>query len=406
VTLPEGDPEPAAGETAEPDGPLAELAGRKPIIVCCGSGGVGKTTTAAVLALAGARRGRNAVVVTIDPAKRLANALGLDALSDTAHEIGRDVWDPDGTAPPGGRLSALMLDTKSTFDHLVLKYSADPIQGQRILENRFYRNISGALAGTQEYMAMEKLHELHDEGGYELIVIDTPPTRNALDFLDAPARLTRLLDNKVFRLVMAPTRASFRVANLALQAFFRTVSKVIGTEVVEDLVLFFQAFEGMEEGFRQRAHRVLELLSDEGTAFVLVTAPARDAVSEAAYFADRLEGARLRVNGLVVNRIHPEFGAEEPDGLRDRSRALADGREATGDPDAARRLGELYANLADFVELAKRERRHLEGLEWSVGAVPVVRVPMLGVEVCDIASLSEVGRYLLAGASGGAAAAG
>jgi anion-transporting ArsA/GET3 family ATPase len=301
-----------------------------------------------------------------------------------------------------------MLDTKSTFDHLVLKYSADPTQGRRILENRFYRNISGALAGTQEYMAMEKLHELHEDGGYDLIVIDTPPTRNALDFLDAPARLTRLLDNKVFRLVMAPTRASFRVANLALQAFFRTVSKVIGTEVVEDLVLFFQAFEGMEDGFRQRAHRVLELLSDEGTAFVLVTAPARDAVSEAGYFADRLEGAGLRVNGLVVNRIHPEFGAEEPGELRARSRVLADpaGGSGDGDADAARRLGELYANLADFVELATRERRHLEGLERSIGRVPVVRVPLLGVEVCDIASLGEVGRYLLGAASDGAAAAG
>jgi anion-transporting ArsA/GET3 family ATPase len=376
-------------------GPLDRLAGEQPIIVCCGSGGVGKTTTAAVLALAGARRGRDAVVVTIDPAKRLANALGLDALSDTAHEIDRELWDPEGAAPAGGRLSALMLDTKSTFDHLVAKYSADPAQGQRILENRFYRNISGALAGTQEYMAMEKLYELHDEGGYELIVIDTPPTRNALDFLDAPARLTRLLDNKVFRLVMAPTRASFRVANLALQAFFRTVSKVIGTEVVEDLVLFFQAFEGMEEGFRHRAHRVLELLSDEGTAFVLVTAPARDAVSEAGYFADRLEKAGLRVNGLVVNRIHPEFGADAPEGLR------AGGADGAGDRAAARQLEELYDNLADFIELSQRERHHLEGLERSVGPVPVVRVPLLEVEVCDISSLTEVGRYLLAAASDG-----
>jgi anion-transporting ArsA/GET3 family ATPase len=371
-------------------GPLGRLAAERPIIVCCGSGGVGKTTTAAVLALAGARAGRNAVVVTIDPAKRLANALGLDALSDTAHEIDRELWDPDGVAPPEGRLSALMLDTKSTFDHLVLKYSPDPTQGARILENRFYRNISGALAGTQEYMAMEKLHELHEEGGYELIVIDTPPTRNALDFLDAPARLTRLLDNKVFRLVMAPTRASFRVANIALQAFFRTVSRIIGKEVVDDLVLFFQAFEGMEDGFRQRAHRVLELLSDQRTAFVLVTAPARDAVSEAGYFADRLEGAGLRVDGLVVNRIHPEFGGQSPDDLRSRD----------GDGEAASPLAELYDNLADFIELAERERRHLEGLERSVQGVPIVRVPLLEIEVCDISSLTEVGAHLLGDASG------
>ncbi len=404
--IPSGDTPEPPGFPVPANGPLGRLAARNPIIVCCGSGGVGKTTTAAVLALAGARQGRDAVVVTIDPAKRLANALGLDALSDTVHEIDRALWDLDGTAPEGGRLSAAMLDTKSTFDHLVLKYSADAAQGQRILENRFYRNISGALAGTQEYMAMEKLHELHDEGGYELIVIDTPPTRNALDFLDAPARLTRLLDNKVFRLVMAPTRASFRVANLALQAFFRTVSKIIGTEVVEDLVLFFQAFEGMEDGFRRRAQRVLELLSDEGTAFVLVTAPARDAVSEARYFADRLEKAGLRVDGLVVNRIHPELGAEPPERLGPLS----------GDETAARQLRELYDNLADFVELSKRELGHLAALERSVAelsggrprtpGVPVVKVPLLEVEVCDIESLTEVGRYLLAPASDGRSTAG
>jgi anion-transporting ArsA/GET3 family ATPase len=373
-------------ETAVADGPLARLAAEQPIIVCCGSGGVGKTTTAAVLALAGARQGRNAIVVTIDPAKRLANALGLDALSDTAHEIERELWDPGGVAPAGGRLSALMLDTKSTFDHLVLKYSADEAQGERILKNTFYRNLSGALAGTQEYMAMEKLHELHEEGGYDLIVIDTPPTRNALDFLDAPARITRLLNNKLFRLLMAPTRASFRVANFALQAFFRTVAKVIGKEVVEDLVLFFQAFEGMEEGFRLRATRVMQLLSDRRTAFVLVTAPARDAVAEARYFHDRLEDAHLRVNGLVVNRIHPEFGdaVAPPPGSSDGT------------------MGELYANLADFIELSKREQGHLEGLERSVGPVPIVRVPLLEVEVCDIASLTEVGRYLLGPASAAA----
>jgi anion-transporting ArsA/GET3 family ATPase len=175
------------------------------------------------------------------------------------------------------------------------------------------------------------------------------------------------------------------VANIALQAFFRTVSKVIGTEVIEDLVLFFQAFEGMEDGFRQRAKRVMDLLTDEATAFVLVTAPARDAVSEAGYFADRLEAANLRISSLVVNRIHPDFGAVTPDG-----------------PPASE-LDELYANLADFIELSKRERGHLEGLERSVGTVPVVKVPLLEVEVCDITSLTEVGQHLLGAASVGSA---
>ncbi len=191
---------------------VAELVEKRSIVVCCGTGGVGKTTVSAVLAVEGARRGRNAVVVTIDPAKRLANTLGLDSLSNTAHEIDRRLWDPDGNAPPGGRLSALMLDTKSTFDGLIAKYSADPEQAARIVDNRFYRSISSALSGTQEYMAMEKLYELHEESGYELIVVDTPPTRHALDFLDAPRRLTRLLDNRIFS---APSTAWRRASATA-----------------------------------------------------------------------------------------------------------------------------------------------------------------------------------------------
>src|SRR5690349_14035488 len=267
---------------------LDVLVEHRQVVVCCGSGGVGKTTTAAVVALEGARRGRNAVVVTIDPAKRLANALGLDRLSDTASEIERARWDPAGAAPASGRLSALMLDTKSTFDRLITRNAPSADQAQRILDNRFYRNVSSALGGTQEYMAMEKLHELHDEGGYDLIVVDTPPTRHALDFLDAPKRLTRLLDNRIFRLLMTPARATMRVASVAVQTFLRTVSRVVGTEVVEDVVAFFRAFEGMEEGFRSRAAAVDALLSDPSTAFVLVTSPRRDAVDEARFFAERL----------------------------------------------------------------------------------------------------------------------
>jgi anion-transporting ArsA/GET3 family ATPase len=371
---------------------LAELTATRHIVVCCGSGGVGKTTTAAALALAGARHGRNAVVVTIDPAKRLTNALGLDSLSDTAHEIERSLWDPKGEAPAGGRLSALMLDTKSTFDHLVAKYAADSSQERRILENRFYRNLSSVLSGTQEYMAMEKLYELHEEGGFELIVVDTPPTRHALDFLDDPHLLTRHIDNRLFRLVMAPTRASFRVANFALQAFFRTVARIIGTEVVDDLVLFFKAFEGMEAGFRQRAAAVNDLLAARETAFVLVTSPGRDSVSEAGYFARRLRRGGLVVDGLVVNRVHPSFGAEAPDSLRERAAALV---PPDGNGEAGRRLAALYANLADFGEVARRERHHLAGLEAQVGEIPVVHVPFLAIEVHDFSGLEEVGHHLL-----------
>src|SRR5688500_12179490 len=223
---------------------LGSLPAEASIVICCGSGGVGKTTTAAAIALEAARLGRRACVVTIDPAKRLADALGLESLTNRPGQIEGD-W--------SGELWALMLDTKTTFDDLVGRYAASPEQAQGILGNRLYRNISGALSGTQEYMAMEKLYELHVGGQFDLVVVDTPPTRNALDFLDAPRRLSRFLDNRIFRLLMMPTRAYMRAVSVATQAFLRTISKVIGNEVVSDAVAFFNAFEGMEQGFRERA---------------------------------------------------------------------------------------------------------------------------------------------------------
>jgi anion-transporting ArsA/GET3 family ATPase len=372
-------------EASGPTGPLARLAAEQPIVVCCGSGGVGKTTTAAVLALAGARQGRNAVVVTIDPAKRLANALGLDALSDTAHEIDRKLWDPDGSAPESGRLSALMLDTKSTFDHLVLKYAGDPTQGARILENRFYRNISGALSGTQEYMAMEKLYELHENTDYDLVVVDTPPTRNALDFIDAPRRLTRFLDHRLFRMITSPGRGIVKAVNVAAQAFLRTVAKVVGAEVIDDAVAFFQAFEGMEQGFRDRADAVFHLLSDDDTAFVLVASPRRDTIEEARFFADRLAEADIAVRALIVNRMHPRFGDGLAEATRERAATLADTD-----------IGGLYENLADFQLVASREEEHLAGLAEAVAPAPVVRVPFLSTDVHDLDGLSELATHIVA----------
>jgi anion-transporting ArsA/GET3 family ATPase len=269
------------------DGELRALLRQSRIVVCTGSGGVGKTTAAAVLALEGARLGLKACVVTIDPAKRLADALGLEGLTNTASKI-------DGAWP--GELWALMLDTKSTFDALVVKNAETTAQSDSILANRFYRNISGALSGTQEYMAMEKLYELHEENDFELIVVDTPPSRNALDFLEAPRRLTRFLDHRLYRILMAPTRGFVKAINVAAQAFLRTMSKVIGGDVVEDAVTFFRAFDGMEQGFRERAERVLDLLTHEETAFILVTAARRDVVEEAAYFASKLREAHIPVS--------------------------------------------------------------------------------------------------------------
>jgi len=364
---------------------LRDLVEHRHVLVCCGTGGVGKTTTAAALAIEGARRGRRTIVVTIDPAKRLANALGLDELSNTPREIGRDRWDPTGAAPIGGRLFALMLDTEGTFDQLVAKYSLSGDQAETILENRFYRNIAGALSGTQEYMAMEKLYELHDSDAFDLIVVDTPPTRHALDFLDAPKRLTRMLDNRVFRMLMVPASTAMRIGGFAATALLKTISRVVGTEVVDDVVAFFRAFEGMEQGFRDRAHQVTELLGSTDTAFVLITSPRHDAVEEAEFFAERLVEGRYSVDALIVNRVHPRFTEARPDDLR--------ARATVADPALADRL----RNLADFEAIARHERDQLAGLEARVGDAPVTYVPELGRDVHDFAALHAVGAHLAGG---------
>ncbi len=288
-----------------------------------------------------------------------------------------------------GRLHALMLDTETTFDQLVQTYARSEEQAERILANRFYRNIAGALSGTQEYMAMEKLYELHDRGGFDLIVVDTPPTRHALDFLDAPRRLTRMLDNRIFRMLMVPTRSVVRVGSVAAQAFLRTISRVVGTEAVDDVVSFFRAFEGMEEGFRDRADQVMQLLAADETAFVLVTSPRRDAVEEAEFFAARLADGQFAVDALVVNRVHPHYCDADPATLRERAAELA-----ARPGDAAARLGAQYANLADFEDVAARERRELEGLEQRIGDASVAHVPELGHDVHDFTALRAVGEPL------------
>jgi anion-transporting ArsA/GET3 family ATPase len=359
--------------------PLEHLVTDQEIVVCCGPGGVGKTTIAASLALECARRGRRACVVTIDPARRLANALGLSEVGDAPSRI-------EGDWP--GELWALMLDTKSTFDALVTRHSATPEQAEAILQNRLYRNISGVLSGTHEYMAMEKLYELHEQGRppesgdhgaprFDLVVVDTPPTRNALDFVDAPRRLTHLLDNRIFRLLMVPTRAYLRAVSVATQAFLRTMSKVVGAEVVTDVVAFFQAFEGMEEGFRRRAQDVHDLITSDATAFVLVASPARDAVREAVFFADKLAEAGISTSALVVNRVHPRFGEEG-----------AEGNSKPGAVPAA--LAPFYANLAEFTDIAGREESHFATLAAQVAPAPVARVPFLPTDVHDLDGLRAV----------------
>jgi anion-transporting ArsA/GET3 family ATPase len=375
--MPTGTPAEAEAEVGEaPD--LAGIVRTSRIVICSGSGGVGKTTSAAVLAMEAAADGRRTCVVTIDPAKRLADALGL-----AGGGIGNVPTRIEGPWP--GELWAVMLDTKSTFDDLVTRYSADPEQAERILANRFYKNISGALSGTQEYMAMEKLYELHHEEGFELVVVDTPPSRNALDFLDAPRRLTRFLDHRIYRVLMAPTRGVMKAVNAAAQAFVRQVSKVVGAEVFDDAITFFQAFEGMEAGFKERASHVLELLSSPATSFVLVASPKRDTVDEARFFAEKLASSHIPVSALIVNRMHPHFTEAMPEALRERAVTF----EGTD-------IGGLYRNLADFSLVAHREEDHVAGLADLVAPAPVVRVPFLKTDVHDLDGLGIVADHLFA----------
>ena len=371
-------PERAVQDAVPPPRPRPESAGltdlvtERSIVVCCGSGGVGKTTVAAAFGLEAARRGRRACVVTIDPAKRLANAMGVDELANTPHRI---------EGPWNGELWALMLDPKGTFDDLVRRYASSSEQAEGILANRLYKNLTGALSGTQEYMAMEKLYELVEEDEYDLVVVDTPPTRNALDLLDAPRRLTRFLGPRLFQFLLMPTRAYLRAVSVATQALLRTISKVAGAEIVHDAVAFFQAFEGMEEGFRVRSDHMRRLLARRTTAFVLVTSARADTVEEAGWFADKLNESGLAVEGLVVNRVHPAF---------DSDREMPD-----GPPGSA--LGALVANLRGYQAVNHREEAAFAALETQVAPSPVARVPLLDVDVHDVDGLTLIAGHVFAG---------
>src|SRR5437667_3923386 len=274
---------------------------RTRIIVCCGSGGVGKTTTAAALGLRAAERGRHVVVLTVDPARRLAQSMGLSSLDNTP----RPVPLPDATE--GGTLDAMMLDMKRTFDEIVEAH-ADPDRSEQILANPFYQSLSSSFAGTQEYMAMEKLGQLRRTEQWDLIVVDTPPSRSALDFLDAPQRLSRFLDGRLIKLLTAPTRAGGRAYLKVVNAGFGMppgiVTKVLGARVLRDVQTFVSAFDTMFGGFRERAEDTYRLLQTPGTAFLVVATPEPDALREASYFVERLSEDRMPLAGLILNRVH------------------------------------------------------------------------------------------------------
>lgn len=350
------------------------------VLVCCGAGGVGKTTTAAVVGVQAARRGRRAVVVTIDPARRLADALGIPG-----GLTGEPQLVPLADNHSDGELWAMMLDTPAMFERVVRANAPDDAQADRIVENRFYRNIAGALSGTQEYMASEALHELHADDRFDLVVVDTPPSRNALDFLDAPGVLARFLDHAVFKLMMAPTRTGLKVVGAVTQPILKAIGRVVGSDVLADAVAFFQAFAGMEAGFRERAEEVTALLHDDATRFVLVTSPEHDAIVEATWFAEQLDDQDFAVAATVVNRVQESFG----DGTAAEAAGSAD---ETGDDDPA--IAALWRNLAELRTIAEAQHEALEPLVDRTGDSTLVEVPLLAGDVHDVDALDQLGAHL------------
>jgi anion-transporting ArsA/GET3 family ATPase len=366
---------------------VAEILAGKSVCICAGSGGVGKTTTSAAIAAGMAARGMKVAVLTIDPAKRLADSLGLPELGNAARRVDPALFEA-AEVDTGGELWAMMLDAKATFDELVRRHAPDAETRDRILSNRIYQQLSNALAGSQEYMAMEKLFELHAEGRYDLLVLDTPPSRNALDFLEAPRRLTQFIEGRALQVFMKPTGLATRFVGTGASMMFGVLKRITGVDLLSDLAEFFQAFSGMVGGFQERAKRVNELLADPGTSFLVVCGPQGEPIEEAVYFHRKLVEARLPFGGVIVNKVH--FESELPDpgkGFGD------DLPGALGDDDLADRVA---ANYEDYRVLAARDRRNVARLAAEMRARAVIQVPHLDYDVHDLAGLMELNRYLFA----------
>jgi anion-transporting ArsA/GET3 family ATPase len=354
------------------------------IIVCSGSGGVGKTTTAAAMALRAAERGRRTVVLTIDPARRLAQSMGLTELDNTPRQV-------PGVGKDGGRLDAMMLDMKRTFDEVVADHTT-PEKARQIFANPFYQALSSSFAGTQEYMAMEKLGQLRHRDEWDLIVVDTPPSRSALDFLDAPERLGSFLDGRVIRLISAPMRAGSRTLRI-FQAGFTivtsTLTKILGGELLRDVQTFVSALDTMFGGFRERADQTYALLQRPETAFVVVAAPAPDALREASYFVERLSADAMPLAGLVLNRMH----TDDTGGINE-EQALAGAEHLEAAHDEHALTASLLRLHAERLHLAAADVRHGERFTAAHPDVPVTRVRALPTDVHDLDGLRQVGQLM------------
>lgn len=371
---------------------IDELIAGREVAVVCGSGGVGKTTASAALALGAARRGRRACVLTIDPARRLANALGLAELGDEAHPV-----ELGGSFP--GTLDAMTLDVQGTFDHLIEEYAPSPAARDRILRNRIYGQLSSVVGGSQEYMAMEKLYELHRTGRYDLVVLDTPPSRNALDFIDAPNRITRFVEGKALRFLleggMQTGRRGLRLLGQGSLMAWKGVERLLGVSLLTDVTEFLLSFEGMYDGFKERAAAVRALLADERSVFLLVTTPEREPIAEAVFFWQKLVEAELPFGGVIVNKVHPaalDPDRERPPAVLHRA-AAAQLVDAGLDPALADRVADVFV---EHEALAGRDRANVRALARRLGSEPLLEVRQLDEDVHDVDGLGRLERELFA----------
>jgi anion-transporting ArsA/GET3 family ATPase len=361
---------------------LADPANR--VVVCCGAGGVGKTTTAAAMALRAAEYGRTVVVLTIDPAKRLAQALGVNDLGNSPQRV------PLAPEVPG-QLYAMMLDMRRTFDEMVVQHSG-PERAQAILDNQFYQTVATSLAGTQEYMAMEKLGQLLSQDRWDLIVVDTPPSRNALDFLDAPKRLGSFMDSRLWRLLLAPGRGIGRLVTGALGLAMKALSTILGSQMLSDAASFVQSLDATFGGFREKADRTYALLKRHGTQFVVVSAAEPDALREASFFVDRLSEERMPLAGLILNRTHLMLCPLPIERAIDGAETLQGDPKDTDMPtcrDKELALAVLRIH-ADRASACRREVRLLSRFTGANPHVAVARVPSLPFDVSDLEALRVV----------------
>jgi anion-transporting ArsA/GET3 family ATPase len=359
---------------------LADTANR--VVVCCGAGGVGKTTTAAAMALRAAEYGRTVVVLTIDPAKRLAQALGISDLGNSPQRV------PLAPEVPG-QLFAMMLDMRRTFDEMVIQYSGAD-RAQAILDNQFYQTVATSLAGTQEYMAMEKLGQLLSEDRWDLVVVDTPPSRNALDFLDAPKRLGSFMDSRLWRLLLGPGRGIGRLVTGAVGLAMKALSTILGSQMLSDAAAFVQSLDATFGGFREKADRTYALLKRRGTQFVVVSAAEPDALREASFFVDRLSEERMPLAGLILNRTHPMLCSLPVERAIDGAKTLESDLEATEAPGTKALAMAVLQIHADRASTSKREIRLLSRFTGANPHVAIVGVPSLPFDVCDLEALRAI----------------